>query len=180
MTDARSTASAYASWLRFCALWRFNYGKPFRPDAPWRLRTDSWFRNLTGRRPRALRRDPGPDPAMDRAAGVLDEYVSGALRYAAAMSAFSTWSAGSGASFNLWTHGPIAAVDQAVATAEANIEGGALARGMETFGGLVRGFDSAPDANAIFERISATPVPGSPGLWPLVAHLYACAAPSST
>jgi len=180
VTDARSTPSACASWLRFCALWRFNYGKPFRPDAPWRLRTDSWFRNLTGRRPRGLRRDPGPDPVMDGAAGVLDEYVTGALRYAAAMSAFSTWSADSDASFNLWTHGPIAAVDRTAVTAEADLEGGALARGMETFGGLVRGFESAPDANAIFETISARPAPGSPGLWPLVAHLHACAAPSST
>ena len=179
--DDGRTASAYASWLRFCALWRFNYGKPFRSDATKQQRADPYFRNLTGRRPRGwLGGDPGPDPVMDGAAGVLDEYVTGALRYAAAMSAFSIWSADSDASFNLWTHGPIAAVDRADVTAEADLEGGALARGMETFGGLVRGFESAPDANAIFEAISARPAPGSPGLWPLVAHLHACAAPSST
>ena len=121
-----------------------------------------------------------PDPAMDGAAGVLDEYVTGALRYAAAMSAFSTWSADSDASFNLWTHGPIADVDRTNLTAEANLEGGALASGMKTFGRLVRGFESAPDADAIFGRISDQPAPGSPGLWPLVAHLHEFAAPSPT
>ena len=180
VTGARNTASAYASWLRFCALWHFNYGRPFRPDAPSHLQTDRWFRNLTGRRGSVWRGAAAPDPVMDGAAGVLDEYVTGALRYAAAMSAFSTWSADSDASFNLWTHGPIADIDRTHVTAEADLEGGALARGMETFGRLVRGFKDAPDANAIFERVSDQPTPGSPGLWPLVAHLHACAAPLLT
>ena len=180
VTDAQSTASAYASWLRFCALWHFNYGKPFRPDAPSSLQTDRWFRNITGRRGSLWSSAAKPDPAMDGAAGVLDEYVTGALRYAAAMSAFSTWSADSDASFNLWTHGPIADVDRTNLTAEANLEGGALASGMKTFGRLVRGFESAPDADAIFGRISDQPAPGSPGLWPLVAHLHEFAAPSPT
>ena len=183
VTRAQNTASAYASWLRFCALWHFNYGKPFRSGAPSRLQADRWFRNITGRSGSWWSSTAKPDPGMDAAAGVLDEYVTGALRYAAAMSAFSTWSADSDAPrFNLWTHEPIAAIDRdrANPAAEANLEGGALASGMETFGRLVRGFESAPDANAIFGRISDLPAPGSPGLWPLVAHLHACAAPSST
>jgi len=179
VTDDRNTASAYASWLRFCALWHFNYGRAFRPDAPSKLQSDYWFRTIAGRSASWLRRTK-PDPVMDNAAGELGGYAAAALRYAAAMSAFSTWSADSEASFNLWTHGPIADVNRTDLTAEANLDGGALAHGMQAFGRLVRGFERAPDASAIFWTISQKPAPGSPGLWPLVAHLHACAAPSST
>ena len=172
------TASAYASWLRFCALWHFNYGKAFRPEGR-HLQAETWFRDHTGRKTGLFRKSAAPDQEMDDAAGVLDEYVAAALRYAAAMSLFSTW-APEGGGFNLWTARPIADIDRMAPKEEAVLEGGELAHGMQTFRNIVRGFESAPDADVIYGRMSEQSPAGSPGLWPLVAYLHAFADPSST
>lgn len=100
--DGKKTAPAYQAWLRFCWLWHFNYGRAFE-DAPAGARDEAWFRRILG---------DGVVP--DEGVRDFGAYVSSALRYAAAMSAFSAWDAsGDGGSFELWGHGPIAAVDRA-------------------------------------------------------------------
>jgi len=172
VTDREASDTAYASWLRFCALWHFNYARAFRADPPSGVRDEAWFRTILG--------DADPDSSMNAALGELDAYVSTALRYAAAMSAFSTWGGDGGASFNLWTHGPIAAVDRRDPTVDADLGRGALAGGLESFQYLVRGLDRAPDAAAVYWAICQRPAPTSTGLWPFVALLHACVGLSST
>ena len=172
VTDRESGDAAYASWLRFCALWHFNYARAFGSDAPAGARDEAWFRVILG--------DADPDSTVNRAVGELGAYVAAALRYAAAMSAFSTWGGNDGASFNLWTHGPIAAVDRTDPTVEPDLGRGGLAGGLESFDHLVRGLDRAPDAAAVYWAIAQKPAPASVGLWPFVAFLHDCVGLSST
>ena len=68
---------AYARWLRFCALWHFNYARAFSGDRPAGASDETWYRQILG--------DFRPDETQQ---GFAD-YVSSALRYAAAMSAYS-------------------------------------------------------------------------------------------
>ena len=171
--DGASPAAAYASWLPFCALWRFNYARAFDADRRPRGVTDeAWFRRFVG--------DLDGDPALGRAVGALDAYVEAALRYAAALSAFSIWDGDAG--FNLWAHGPIAAVDRKELRKPPDLDGGTLAReareglDLRSFKNLVSGFPAAPDAADVFWALAAKK-PASPGLWPLVANLHECAAP---
>ena len=165
----QSSDTAFASWLRFCALWHFNYARAFGSDPPAGAKEEAWFRTILG--------DAAHDSAVDQAVVELDAYVSAALRYAAAMSAFSTWNGG--ASFDLWTHGPIASVDRTDPMVEPDLGRGAMAAELESFEHLVRGLDSAPDAGAIYWAISQKPVPATVGLWPFVAFLHGCAGLSS-
>ena len=172
VTDGKASDASYAAWLRFCALWHFNYARAFEADPPAGARDEAWFRTILG--------DADPDSVTVDAVGELNAYVSTALRYAAAMSAFSTWAGDGGASFNLWTHGPIAGVDRTQPTEEADLNGGALAGELGSFEQLIRGFDRSPDAAAVYWTISQKPAPASVGLWPLVAYLHACVDPTST
>ena len=162
--DGESSAAAYATWLRFCALWHFNYARAFGADRPAGARDEAWYRSTLGA------------AETGRGVGELGDYVAAALRYAAAMSAFSTWRGSrQEAPFDLWTHGPIASVDRNSPAAEPGLEGGTLAGGPADFDRLVRGFDNVPDAADVYWAISQKTIPTSPGLWPFVAFLHECA-----
>ena len=162
-----STAMAYATWLRFCALWRFNYARAFSVDPPVGARDEAWYRTILG--------DFEPDASVRK----LDDYVSTALRYAAAMSAFSTWQQKetNEPPFELWTHGPIAEVDFGRPPAKPDLDEGALAKGLGTFAKLVGGYEKVPNAADVYWAVSQQPSPPAPGLRPFVALLHKCAAP---
>ena len=172
VVDGKASDAAWASWLRFCALWHFNYARALGSAPPAGVRDEAWFRTIVG--------DAGPGSVTQSAVGDLNTYVSTALRYAASMSAFSSWGGDGGGSFNLWTHGPLAMVDRTDPTVEPDLGLGMLAGGLESFDHLVRGFDRAPDPAAVYWAMSQKPAPASPGLWPFVAFLHACVGPSST
>ena len=164
--DGQATSTAYAAWLRFCALWHFNYVRAFGRDRPAGAADEAWYRTVVG--------DSKPEQSIRK----FSEYVSTALRYAAAMSAFSTWDGGDAdTGFDLWTYGPLAAVDRKNPPAEPELDGGTLAGGLGDFGSLVRGYGDAPDAADIYWTISQKPSPSTRGLWPLVALLHDCANP---
>ena len=162
-----SAAIAYATWLRFCALWRFNYSRAFSidPPPPVGARDEAWYRTILG----------GFEP--DGTLRKIGDYVSTALRYAAAMSAFSTWHGTDEAPFELWTHRPIATVDLRNPPAEPDLDGGGLAGGLQDFATLIQGYEKMPDAADVYWAISQQPAPAAPGLWPFVALLHKCAAP---
>lgn len=163
--EDESTATAYAAWLRFCALWHFNYARACSTEPPAGARDEAWYRTILG--------DFEPHEPL----GDLDDYVSTALRYAAAMSAFSTWHGSDQAPFELWTHGPIAAVDSRNPPAEPALDGGTLAGGLDAFGSLIRGYERTRNAADVYWALSQQPSPPVPGLWPFVALLHECAAP---
>ena len=178
----------YATWLRFCALWAFNYAQGLhgRPDAS----SEAWFRRHVG------------EASQDKNEYIksLGDYVSTALRYAAAMSKFSTW--GDDAKpFNLWSHSPIASIgtseDKAPPTPM--LKEGALAESFRgNFSQLLRGSlktggsgksekgkkqiekQQGEDAARVYWELASEPSVKSKqsrGLWRLVANLYKCSAP---
>ena len=167
--EGKSVATAYAAWLRFCALWHFNYKVALgdAAEAPPGARDEAWYRAMLGA--------AGPDPKRKEA---VDEYVERALMYAAAMSAFSTGEPHR-MSFDLWTHGPIAEVDKGSPTSEPVLEKGSLRSALSRFEALVHGFDDAPNAADIYWSLCEKPPPVSDarGLWSFVAHLYDCVVP---
>ena len=172
VTDRKPTRAAYAAWLRFCALWRFNYAGAFTPDPPPGATEEAWFRLL---------RDDGEPAARRAAVGGLSDYVSTALRYAATMSAFSRWGGDRSRQFDLWAHRPLAEVDLGDPTATPDLASGSLARDLTGFDELVRGLDGAPDAAAVYWAVSEKRRTKSVDLWPFIARLHECAAaPSST
>jgi hypothetical protein len=160
--DRRSSDTAYAAWLRFCALWHFNYTRAFGIDRPAGVRDEAWFRKHVG--------DAEPNGMVRE----LDDYVATALRYAAAMAKFSTWDRGS---FNLWADWPIAAVDETHPSAEPDLNGGKLSGGLGDFVRLIHGLEELQDAADIYWAMAKKPSPSSRGLRPFVALLHECSAP---
>ena len=160
------TDAAYATWLRFCALWHFNFAKAFGPERPEAADQEAWFRNQVG--------SFEADTTLD----AIGDYVSAALRYAAGMAAFSTWGEKSNkASFDLWTAEILANVEFGDPRSVPNLEGGTLADGMGDFSALVRGLEHLPSAADVYWALSEKPSPRSRGLWPLIAQLHACSGP---
>lgn len=154
---------AYAAWLRFCALWRYSYGKALRSGGARRSR-EPWRRRTLG--------DAFFDGDGAEAARHVDAYVDTCLRYAAAMSAFSDTSSRGGHTFDLWAHEPIADVALDRPTAPPDLDSGTLARDIETLDRLVAG-DNRPRVADIYWTLSRKR-PEEAGLGTLVASIHDC------
>ena len=189
LPDGSSVRTAYAMWLRFCALWYFDYAMVFPAlcVVPAGVQKKTWFRrHADGPGEAWFRRYVGDATVSDDAVKALDEYIAMALRYAAAMSAFSKWNPRH--SFNLWGDTPIAELDVDNPPTPPRLENGTLARGnwARDFTGLIRGLSRPPrDAAEVYWALAAGPSPNadpsesSPkhGLWQLIANLHRCSAP---
>ena len=153
-----NAARAYPAWLRFCAAWHFYFAKALGD------RSEFWYRTYFG------------ESHDNEVVSPVSDYVSMALRYAAAMSAFSRRHGEPGEeSFNLWTHGKIAAVDRNDPAAEPDLEGGALSSSMKDFEDLVRSAgDVSGFADVHWVVSNEKPSSRTPGLWPFVTALYRC------
>ena len=182
--DGRSRRRAYGGWIRFCALWRFNYSRAFGSGGDERASKEAWYRRNVGRTSGTINTES------------LDDYVEAALQYAAAISALSAEEGRS--SFNLWDWRPIAkvdgrAVDGAGAPPDPRLEEGEMADRIDSFGDLLwapraqkppEGAPQEPPEGAPQVRWSAPPRaheihwsvsnrPREPkGLWPFVARLH--------
>ena len=161
--DERRVADVYASWLRFCALWCFDYGKAIRLGRARDIR-EPWRRRILGD---AFFNGDGAEAARH-----VHGYVDTFLQYAAAMSAFSQTKSPGGATFDLWAHEPIAAVAQDTPTGLPNLDSGTLASDLETLDRLVPG-DNLPGAHDIYWKLNQIR-PNKAGLGALVAAIHEC------
>ena len=156
-------AGAYASWLRFCALWHFSYGKVLQSGDARRIR-EPWRRHTLG--------DAFFDGNGTEAARPVDAYVEAALRYAAAMSAYSDTRSRGGHTFDLWAHEPIAEVALNRPARLPDLDCGTLATDIETLDRLVTG-DNLPGAHDIHWKLCRKR-PKEAGLGTLVAAIHEC------
>ena len=157
-------ARAYASWLRLCALWHFSYGKALQSGDARRMK-EPWRRHTLG--------DAFFDGDPAEAARPVAAYVEAALRYVAAMSAFSdTKSRRGGHAFDLWAHAPIAEVALNKPTRLPDLDSGTLATDIETLDRLVTG-DNLPGPHDIYWKLCRQR-PKKPGLGALVAAIHDC------
>ena len=186
---------AYSTWLRFCALWGFNYSRAFPgvqvlksiESENSNALSEAWFRRHVGR----------ADRVKYNKVKDFDDYIATALRYAAAMSRFSTWdvegeSEGESEAFNLWSHSPVAEIVEMTKVPEDEpppqpiLERGTLVKAFRNqFPNLIRGLLRTPDhkqehdAANVYWTLTAKQSPGKVhgGLWSLVASLYECSKP---
>lgn len=172
-----SVKKAYATWLRFNALWYFDYSQVF-PSLCTRSEDTRFRKAAEGPAEAWFRRHVGGAEISDDSVKALDEYIATALRYAAAMSKFSKW--GSNSEFELWGSSPIAELEEEVPQTRPRLAGGKLAgKNLSDFQELIRGFTTTPDAADVYWALVAAEKPGKQqkGLWTLIANLHKCSTP---
>jgi len=166
-----SPYEGWGAWLRFLSLWRFIYRDALDISKGKAISQEAWYRALIGR---TLKSDMEAGGALND----IDRYCETALKYAAAMAAYSNVSSDHKGLFGLWESRPLAEVDTENPQADVCLKGTFQDRESELesdFEELVHsGGKPAPrNLNAVFECLSgAKPHDGKPGLGAFVTALY--------